>query len=208
MAPWWWFLREPKHVGATVGIFNRFNIPVILSLCASLWDNKSALILLMHGTNMKIGLLELTPYIPAKSQWWRRLIRILSNSGGCLITLQSATTLKTTNFLRQLNSVIIKKIYSWNIPGVFVLTSLEFKFVNVFQKNHSVSQYKVQVNILTNTCTKWNTIKQQNHKIQFMVSTLRCFGTGVVSLGSLLKHRNTSTDRQRYRYENIQILKF
>jgi hypothetical protein len=30
MAPWWWFLREPKHVGVTVGIFNCFNIPVIL----------------------------------------------------------------------------------------------------------------------------------------------------------------------------------
>jgi hypothetical protein len=34
-------------------IFNCFNIPVILWLCASLWNNKSALILLMHGTNMK-----------------------------------------------------------------------------------------------------------------------------------------------------------
>jgi hypothetical protein len=42
MAPWWWFLREPKHVGATVGIFNCFSIPVILWLCASLWNNKSA----------------------------------------------------------------------------------------------------------------------------------------------------------------------
>jgi hypothetical protein len=37
-----------------LGIFYCFNIPVILWLCASLWNNKSALILLMHGTNMKI----------------------------------------------------------------------------------------------------------------------------------------------------------
>jgi hypothetical protein len=44
MVPWWWFIREPKHVGATVGIFNCFNIPVILWLYASLWNNKSALI--------------------------------------------------------------------------------------------------------------------------------------------------------------------
>jgi hypothetical protein len=29
IAPWWWFLREPKHVGAIVGIVC-FNIPVIL----------------------------------------------------------------------------------------------------------------------------------------------------------------------------------
>jgi hypothetical protein len=40
MAPWRWFLREPKHVGVTVGIFNCFNIPVILWLCASLWNIK------------------------------------------------------------------------------------------------------------------------------------------------------------------------
>ena len=111
-------------------------------------------------------------------------------------TLQSATTLKKANFLCHFSRVIIRKIYSWNIPGVFVLTPLEFKFVNTFQKTHSVSQYKVQVNILTNACTKWNTInRKKNHKIQFMVSTFRCFGTGVLSSGSLLKQRNTSTDR-------------
>jgi hypothetical protein len=31
-----------------LGIFNCFNIPVLLWLCASLWNNKSALILLWH----------------------------------------------------------------------------------------------------------------------------------------------------------------
>jgi hypothetical protein len=30
IAPWWWFLREPKHVGAFVGILIVFNIPMIL----------------------------------------------------------------------------------------------------------------------------------------------------------------------------------
>jgi hypothetical protein len=54
MAPWWWFLREPKHVGVNV---------VILIVLIFLWfyncvhhcgKIKSALILLMHGTNMKI----------------------------------------------------------------------------------------------------------------------------------------------------------
>ena len=29
-APLWWFLREPKHVGAIVGILIVFNIPMIL----------------------------------------------------------------------------------------------------------------------------------------------------------------------------------
>ena len=30
IATWWWFLREPKHVGAIIGILIVFNIPVIL----------------------------------------------------------------------------------------------------------------------------------------------------------------------------------
>ena len=30
IAPWWCFLREPKHVGAIVGILIVFNIPMIL----------------------------------------------------------------------------------------------------------------------------------------------------------------------------------
>ena len=30
IAPWWWFLREPKHVGAIVGILIVFNIHMIL----------------------------------------------------------------------------------------------------------------------------------------------------------------------------------
>ena len=30
IAPWWWFLREPKHVEAIVGILIVFNIPMIL----------------------------------------------------------------------------------------------------------------------------------------------------------------------------------
>ena len=30
LAPWLWFLREPKHVGAIVGILIVFNIPMIL----------------------------------------------------------------------------------------------------------------------------------------------------------------------------------
>jgi len=30
IAPWWWFLREPKHDGEIVGIFIVFNIPMIL----------------------------------------------------------------------------------------------------------------------------------------------------------------------------------
>jgi len=29
-APWWWFLREPKHVGASIIILNCFNISMIL----------------------------------------------------------------------------------------------------------------------------------------------------------------------------------
>ena len=30
IAPWWWFLREPKHVGVIMGILIVFNIPMIL----------------------------------------------------------------------------------------------------------------------------------------------------------------------------------
>jgi hypothetical protein len=39
IAPWWWFLREPKHVEAIVGILIVFNIPV---MCIS-WNNKKVL---------------------------------------------------------------------------------------------------------------------------------------------------------------------
>ena len=35
IAPRLWFLREPKHVGAIVGIIIVFKIPMILKLCAS-----------------------------------------------------------------------------------------------------------------------------------------------------------------------------
>ena len=150
-----------------------------------------------QGDNYETRLLGFWHHVlPAESQWWRRLVRILSNARGCLPRYRAPPRWKKANFLCHFSRVIIRKIYSWNIPGVFVLTPLEFKFVNTFQKTHSVSQYKVQVNILTNACTKWNTInRKKNHKIQFMVSTFRCFGTGVLSSGSLLKQRNTSTDR-------------
>jgi hypothetical protein len=53
IAPWWWFLREPKHVGAIVGILIVFNIPMILQLFATPGIINSVLILLMHGSNMK-----------------------------------------------------------------------------------------------------------------------------------------------------------
>jgi len=39
-APWWWFLREPKHVGASVIILNYFNTSMIfITVCIS-WNNK------------------------------------------------------------------------------------------------------------------------------------------------------------------------
>jgi len=30
IAAWWWFLREPKHVGAIVGILIVYSFPMIL----------------------------------------------------------------------------------------------------------------------------------------------------------------------------------
>jgi len=44
IAPWLWYLREPKHVGAIVGILIVLKIPVILKLCASVGIIKIALI--------------------------------------------------------------------------------------------------------------------------------------------------------------------
>jgi hypothetical protein len=46
-------MREPKHVGAIVGILIVFNIAMILKLCASVGIIKSDLIILMHGANKK-----------------------------------------------------------------------------------------------------------------------------------------------------------
>jgi hypothetical protein len=38
--PWWWFLREPKHVGASVIIFTQFeHFYDFIILCIS-WNNK------------------------------------------------------------------------------------------------------------------------------------------------------------------------
>ena len=37
IAPWWWFLCEPKHIGTIIGILIVFNIPVIV--CIS-WNSK------------------------------------------------------------------------------------------------------------------------------------------------------------------------
>jgi hypothetical protein len=62
-----------------LGIFNCFNIPVILWLCASVWNNKSALILLMHGTNMKI-ILAWYVYCPS----WHQ--RSSNNDGICVVS--------------------------------------------------------------------------------------------------------------------------
>jgi hypothetical protein len=54
MAPWWWFLHEPKHVGATVGILIVLIFLWFYNCVHHCGKIKSALILLMHGTNMKI----------------------------------------------------------------------------------------------------------------------------------------------------------
>jgi hypothetical protein len=52
IAPWWWFLREPKHVGATVGILIVLIFLWFYICVRQVGRIKSALILLMHGTNM------------------------------------------------------------------------------------------------------------------------------------------------------------
>jgi hypothetical protein len=51
--PWWWFLREPKHVGATVGILIVLIFLWFYNCVHRCGTIKSALILLMHGRNMK-----------------------------------------------------------------------------------------------------------------------------------------------------------
>jgi CBS domain containing-hemolysin-like protein len=53
IAPWWWFLREPKHAGATVGILIVLIFLWFYICVRQAGRIKSALILLMHGTNMK-----------------------------------------------------------------------------------------------------------------------------------------------------------
>jgi hypothetical protein len=55
MAPWWWFLREPKHVAATVGILGVLMFLWFYDCVHHCGTIKSDLILLMHGTNMKIS---------------------------------------------------------------------------------------------------------------------------------------------------------
>ena len=40
-APWWWFLPEPKHVGASIIILNCFIISMICIIVCISWNNKS-----------------------------------------------------------------------------------------------------------------------------------------------------------------------
>ena len=54
IVPWWWFLRETKHVGATVGILIVLIVLWFYICVHHVGTIKSALILLMHGANMKI----------------------------------------------------------------------------------------------------------------------------------------------------------
>jgi hypothetical protein len=56
IAPWWWFLREPKHVGATVGILIVLIFLWFYICVRQVGRIRRALILLMHGTNMKIDM--------------------------------------------------------------------------------------------------------------------------------------------------------
>ena len=53
MAPWWWFLREPKHVGTAFIFLMCVNNPTIYIIECISWTMKY-LILLMHGATMKI----------------------------------------------------------------------------------------------------------------------------------------------------------
>ena len=39
-APWWWFLREPKHVRASIIILNCFNISIDFIIVCISWNNK------------------------------------------------------------------------------------------------------------------------------------------------------------------------
>jgi hypothetical protein len=53
IAPWWWFLHELKHVGATVGILIVLIFLWFYICVHQVGRIKRAFILLMHGTNMK-----------------------------------------------------------------------------------------------------------------------------------------------------------
>jgi hypothetical protein len=54
IAPWWWFLREPKHVGVTVGILIVLIFLWFYNCVNQFGIIKKCLILLIHGTIMKI----------------------------------------------------------------------------------------------------------------------------------------------------------
>jgi hypothetical protein len=40
IAPWWWFLREPKHVGVTIGILTVLTFLWFIIVCFS-WNNRN-----------------------------------------------------------------------------------------------------------------------------------------------------------------------
>jgi hypothetical protein len=59
MAPWWWFLREPKHVGVTVGILIVLIFLWFYNCVHHCGGIKGAWILLLHGANMILLILLL-----------------------------------------------------------------------------------------------------------------------------------------------------
>ena len=72
MAPWWWFLREPKHVGAAFICLMCFNNPTIYIIECISWTIKY-LILLMHGATMKIVTSKyLSRFITFRTARWKR----------------------------------------------------------------------------------------------------------------------------------------
>ena len=54
MAPWWWFLCKPKHVGAVLLILKYFNNSTFFNVVCGSWKLK-CWILLMHGVTMKFA---------------------------------------------------------------------------------------------------------------------------------------------------------
>jgi hypothetical protein len=92
-APWWWFLRESKHVGASVIILSCFNISMIFIIVCISWNNKKCFCYWFH--------------IQGRSEKWKLWSSmILVNP----TRLHGAATPKTTiwSFLRLAVSGIIQ----------------------------------------------------------------------------------------------------
>jgi hypothetical protein len=68
-APWWWFLREPKHVGASIIILKLFQYFHDFKIVCIIWNNKSVFNPQINRTTINDWHMTAPASLPGPSFW-------------------------------------------------------------------------------------------------------------------------------------------